>query len=530
MIESVRIQNLRSLNDTGFINLKKINILLGANSSGKSTFLRSFPLFTQSLHKNLQGPISWFDNAYVDFGDYQTAKNRYAPKEETITFSYSLRKPRALFRYMYQLLTDIGPISTESIDEVKLSVSYANDSIGTYVNKIVISLADIDFKYLIENRNGLVKYFVKNIERPFPRCKWDQSTRTTTLPTFILDQTEKDNVKKIDAYLIKAAVECARKSCDGHLKHLSKLNSVFTEWIYDENEYLYRLRNITAVPSLRKKANVWSVDSEIFLELYNKSADIYIYSLLCVISSEITAFYNNSSYIAPLRAEANRYYRSQGLQVNEIDSNGKNLDEFIRSLTDRQKASYNEFCLNTLGVKVETQYKNGHNCIILKNKDGYDDNLIDVGFGYSQVLPILTKVWHAGQVNRKTYNNFYYRYFDTDDSLILIEQPELHLHPAMQAKVADTLVGLIAKVEEEKEKHENPSEAPVRIVIETHSQAIVNRIGRRIREKKITNEDVNVVLFSQKKDSKDTEVLQIHFDENGKLLNWPYGFFDPNED
>ena len=79
MIESVRIQNLRSLNDTGFINLKKINILLGANSSGKSTFLRSFPLFTQSLHKNLQGPISWFDNAYVDFGDYQTAKNRYAP-------------------------------------------------------------------------------------------------------------------------------------------------------------------------------------------------------------------------------------------------------------------------------------------------------------------------------------------------------------------------------------------------------------------------------------------------------------------
>lgn len=52
MIESVRIENLRSIKDTDFVNIKKINILLGANSSGKSTFLRSFPLFTQSVKKN----------------------------------------------------------------------------------------------------------------------------------------------------------------------------------------------------------------------------------------------------------------------------------------------------------------------------------------------------------------------------------------------------------------------------------------------------------------------------------------------
>ena len=88
MIESVKIKNLRSLIDTGFINIKKINILLGANSSGKSTFLRSFPLFTQSVKKNLRGPISWFDDSYVDFGDYQTAKNKYVDKDEHICFSY----------------------------------------------------------------------------------------------------------------------------------------------------------------------------------------------------------------------------------------------------------------------------------------------------------------------------------------------------------------------------------------------------------------------------------------------------------
>lgn len=66
MIDSVRIENLRSLRDTGFVKLKKLNILLGSNSSGKSTFLRSFPLLSQSIKKNLRGPISWFDDSMVD--------------------------------------------------------------------------------------------------------------------------------------------------------------------------------------------------------------------------------------------------------------------------------------------------------------------------------------------------------------------------------------------------------------------------------------------------------------------------------
>lgn len=49
MVNSIKIENLRSLKDTEFVQLKKLNILLGTNSSGKSTFLRSFPLFFNQL-------------------------------------------------------------------------------------------------------------------------------------------------------------------------------------------------------------------------------------------------------------------------------------------------------------------------------------------------------------------------------------------------------------------------------------------------------------------------------------------------
>ncbi len=73
MITSVGIKNLRSLKQVEDIEIKPITILVGANSSGKSTFLRSFPLFTQSIMKPLRGSISWFDDSLVDFGDYDTA-------------------------------------------------------------------------------------------------------------------------------------------------------------------------------------------------------------------------------------------------------------------------------------------------------------------------------------------------------------------------------------------------------------------------------------------------------------------------
>ena len=93
MITHVRIENFRSLKDTGWIQIKPVNILLGANSSGKSSFLRSFPLFLQSVTKELREPISWFDDSLVDFGDYKTSKNRYAADDEFIKFSYKIHGP-----------------------------------------------------------------------------------------------------------------------------------------------------------------------------------------------------------------------------------------------------------------------------------------------------------------------------------------------------------------------------------------------------------------------------------------------------
>ncbi|MGP6295928.1 AAA family ATPase, partial [Pseudomonas aeruginosa] len=54
------------------IPIKPINILVGKNSCGKSTFLRTFPLLRQSVQANTKSPILWFGDL-VDFGDFSTA-------------------------------------------------------------------------------------------------------------------------------------------------------------------------------------------------------------------------------------------------------------------------------------------------------------------------------------------------------------------------------------------------------------------------------------------------------------------------
>jgi AAA15 family ATPase/GTPase len=81
-MEAIRIKNLRSLTDTGSIDLKNINLLVGQNSSGKSTFLRTFPLIRQSILRDTRGPILWYDETLVDFGSYEETKNRFSTSKK----------------------------------------------------------------------------------------------------------------------------------------------------------------------------------------------------------------------------------------------------------------------------------------------------------------------------------------------------------------------------------------------------------------------------------------------------------------
>ena len=123
-------------------------------------------------------------------------------------------------------------------------------------------------------------------------------------------------------------------------------------------------------------------------------------------------------------------------------------------------------------------------------------SLADVGFGYSQVLPVIL----LGLLN----NN---------DNLLLIEQPEIHLHPSSASKLADLFLAFI----KDKKK----------FIIETHSQELINKLRLRVIQDPSLKELINIVFIDQ--DENGTQIKQFEIDETGMFPEWPKGFLDESE-
>ena len=122
--------------------------------------------------------------------------------------------------------------------------------------------------------------------------------------------------------------------------------------------------------------------------------------------------------------------------------------------------------------------------------------LQDVGFGVGQLIPVAAEL--AG----------------LSEDLLLMEQPELHLHPAMQANLGELLVNCIK---------ERPNS---QMIIETHSEHVVLRLMRLVREKKIENHLVQILYIDQDSDGK-SGVIELPLDEFGEFRQqWPGGFFE----
>ncbi|MDM3338183.1 AAA family ATPase [Citrobacter sp. Cb043] len=148
-----------------------------------------------------------------------------------------------------------------------------------------------------------------------------------------------------------------------------------------------------------------------------------------------------------------------------------------------------------------------HYAIKIKTEnDNEEHNISDMGYGYSQVLPIIMSIWLEimSEDNR------------SDEVIFVIEQPELHLHPAYQSKVAYLFAKVINAAKE--------SDKNVKFIFETHSQSMIDAIGNCIQDKIIDKEDVNIMIFEKCKE-KGSTAFTANFDDEGYFTNWPVGFF-----
>lgn len=122
-------------------------------------------------------------------------------------------------------------------------------------------------------------------------------------------------------------------------------------------------------------------------------------------------------------------------------------------------------------------------------------NIADVGFGVSQTLPLLVALIGA-QKGQPVY----------------IEQPELHLHPKAQFKLASIIVSAVNK--------------GVKVIIETHSSILIRGIQLAVAKRELDNKKVSLNWFTQDPATGETAVAQADMDEQGAFGDWPEDFDD----
>ncbi|HEY6327952.1 MAG TPA: DUF3696 domain-containing protein [Blastocatellia bacterium] len=119
--------------------------------------------------------------------------------------------------------------------------------------------------------------------------------------------------------------------------------------------------------------------------------------------------------------------------------------------------------------------------------------LTDVGFGVSQILPVITICYYA-----------------PEGSTLLLEQPEIHLHPAVQAGLADVLIDAIKT-------------RRIQIILESHSEHLLRRVQRRIAEQQFERDHAAIYFCSMPEGESHLTPLKI--DPFGNIENWPEDFF-----
>jgi predicted ATPase len=520
---SVRLQNVRSLLDTSELTLKPLTILVGKNNSGKSTLTRFFPLLKQSLQAPANAPLLWYGEL-VDFGTIRDVISRFSKDDNKIRLDVVVSGPsfadilfpvRNSFRrgvFDHISAVSYGSVLEEKDNKTVLSAFHLrlDDDIAVITvsdDGAVLSATvnDVDYSTLLPENSVKIdtSSFVPNILSAITAggqsLRWI-ITRGTTGFDRVSEEIRKiyrQNLHgRFETDTLNRLVRGIRYAPrDEFVSLLKASNNEYSSW----NDFTYKL----------------GLDSKYWKdELKNLQRLYFLRDLpefMQQLHRALSAIFLDVGYIAPTRATGERYYRIRELAIDQIDPRGENLAMFLNSLSPSERRRFTEWTETFLGYSVSTHGSEGHISIMLREQGAEGlYNLADVGYGLSQVLPVAAQIWAQTRTSQRS----------TPISILAIEQPELHLHPAFQAKLADALVGAISAP--------SPGDRPkggTILVVETHSQQLISRIGQLIAGGKLDANDVAIYVFEKPEPDGPTTVEAAWFDDDGDLRHWPFGFF-----
>ena len=211
-------------------------------------------------------------------------------------------------------------------------------------------------------------------------------------------------------------------------------------------------------------------------------------------------------HLGPLRQYPQNRYDWEGDHPESVGQQGEKmipalLSGRLRLLSiDEQIPKWlKEFKLiDSYDLHAVTDAGKEYEFLVKQHKDGLSVRLTDVGFGVSQILPVLVFCYSA-----------------PENSILILEQPEAHLHPKVQSELADVLIDVVKT-------------RKIQIILESHSEHLLLRLMRRIAEYGVCDEgisaDQTAFYFCENNDG-NSKAEQLKVDEYGNISNWPKDFF-----
>lgn len=538
MLKGIGVKNLRSFENYAYSELKPLTVYLGRNSSGKSSLIRLFPLLRQSVQETTTGPILWYGR-FVDYGNFDEAICKNGSNKDSIMLKFDLNFPLAFgnglgidyisknVKHSSHKTTDISiELHITEHDKKTLTKSISFEIDGAVISitpsftqeKTLVTASSKDFQYKVEAQPSSQRDF-----KFFPSLIWSAEIFKKSSKEYdywankninesYFEFTSPGNQMHNIRYHTRKTAEAAAHAIKGFF-HYSTGISTIAKGIFDIHCYSRENTKIALLETFKtQKHFVNKVSNNVIME---DLLDILFPFILLknyhrtmqVINNALRESFLSVKYLAPIRANSERFYRFQDLQVDEMDHTGSNVAMILNAISDKDKKRFQQWTQENFGFIAFVTTDGSHYAIKIKTEnDTTEHNINDMGYGFSQVLPIIMSVWLEIQDpagNRK-------------EVIFVIEQPELHLHPAYQNKVASLFAKVVSSA--------GNTNKNIKFIFETHSQAMIDAIGDCIQEKTIKKDDVNIMIFEKDKEL-GSSAYTAEFDDEGYLINWPVGFF-----
>ena len=227
---------------------------------------------------------------------------------------------------------------------------------------------------------------------------------------------------------------------------------------------------------------------------------------------ELEGLLGRVAYLGPLREHPKRSYGWAGQSPSDVGRRGEQaIPALLASRTEEEKISRGKGIqrqtveervaewlkelgmIHSFSLKQIAKNRKDYEVRVRRSPSSAEVLITDVGFGVSQMLPVLVLC-----------------YFVPKGSIILLEQPEIHLHPSVQAGLADVLIDAVKTRD-------------VQIIVESHSEHLLRRVQRRIAEERLGNSDT--ALYFCRMDDGVSIVEDLNLDRFGNITNWPPDFF-----